>query len=124
MINTFERIKMDNKITKQNVNHGNIQKIYLENKEDNHYKFYIILRSKDKDNEWVAQWGRIGNKPQQKLYEYFKVTPFDQLQAKLKKNYKISQINVFDEPKSSTDEALEYLKSIGIDIDSLDDLLI
>lgn len=115
---------MDNKITKQNVNHGNIQKIYLENKEDNHYKFYIILRSKDKDNEWVAQWGRIGNKPQQKLYEYFKVTPFDQLQAKLKKNYKISQINVFDEPKSSTDEALEYLKSIGIDIDSLDDLLI
>jgi len=112
-------------LTRQNVNYGEIKKIYLENKEENHYKFYIISRKKDKENEWLAQWGRIGARPQQKVYSYSKITPYDQFMSKLKKGYQIINSDTFKESlEQTTNESLEYLRSIGIDVDSLDDILL
>jgi predicted DNA-binding WGR domain protein len=116
---------MKNSLNRESVNNGDIKKIYLENKEDNHFKFYIISRKKEKPTEWLAQWGRIGARPQQKVYSYSKITPYDQLEAKLKKGYTLINSDTFKEALSQTvNESLEYLKSIGIDIDSLDDILL
>jgi predicted DNA-binding WGR domain protein len=113
-----------NKLDRESVNFGDIKKIYLENKEDNHFKFYIISKEKDK-REWLAQWGRIGARPQSKKYQYSQTTPWDQYQAKLKKGYTLINSDTFmDEIDRTKNETLEYLRSVGIDVDSLDDILL
>lgn len=115
----------NNDLNMNSVNNGDIKKIYLENKEDNHYKFYIISKSKDRPTEFLAQWGRIGTKPQSKIYPYSKKLPWDQLQEKLRKGYTVISSDLFSNiVEKSENEALEYLKSLGIDIDDLDDILL
>jgi predicted DNA-binding WGR domain protein len=115
----------NNILDRSSVNYGNIKKIYLECKEDNHYKFYILSKEKDNKEKWLAQWGRIGNRPQSKWYESSKISMYDQYQAKIKKGYQLINSDSFEQAVNQTvNETLEYLRSIGIDVDSLDDILL
>jgi predicted DNA-binding WGR domain protein len=118
-------MRTNNNLNRDNVDFGDIKKIYLENKEDNHFKFYILTRDLSKPKKWLAQWGRIGKKPQSMVYDYEKATMFEQYQAKLKGGYKLISSDTFDQSIAQVEnEALDYLKSIGIDVDSLDDILL
>jgi predicted DNA-binding WGR domain protein len=118
-------IKNENELTRQSVNNGNIKKIYLENKQDNHFKFYILSKTKESKDTWLAQWGRIGAKPQSKIYSFDKLTMYDQYIAKLAKGYELINSDTFEQSiDQKVNETMEYLKSIGIDVDSLDDILL
>jgi predicted DNA-binding WGR domain protein len=114
-----------NNINRESLNNGNIKNVYLENREEGHYKFYIISRKKSEKDTWLAQWGRIGNNPQKKTYSYTKKKPWDQLNEKLKKGYKIINSDTFESIMEETiNETLEYMRSVGVFVDSLDDILL
>jgi predicted DNA-binding WGR domain protein len=112
-------------LSKQNVDYGDIRKIWLECKDPsrNTFKYYILTRNKDKPNQFLAEWGRIGSKPQSMEYHYSKKTMWEQYQAKINKGYSLITSQTFDQAgEADANEPFEYLKSIGIDVDSLDDL--
>ena len=100
----------------------NVEKIVLENTEDNHYKFYHMSR---KDNQkdsfspylngrqFTASWGRIGTEKtvtggRRKDYN-LKYGMAEQMAAKLKKGYKIKTYQVFGEHSIAYQEFMELI---------------
>ena len=91
---------------------------------NNHKKYYVMtnledtkkfdFKYKEKDvnrYEWVAQWGRIGSKPQQKRYSYDDKFE-DTIMKKRAKGYVPVFVEFWGEHLS---EIEEYFRSLGDD---------
>jgi predicted DNA-binding WGR domain protein len=116
----------------------NVEKVVLENvdAQHNHYKYYHLSRNKDKPDQFVAQWGRIGNKHQSKIYTANDFSGFgpsllnpgymmwSQMCKKLKKGYKIKTYKCFDDKSESYIEFLDWLGSEGVELFNDDDEII
>jgi len=115
---------------------SNVEKIVLENTQDNHYKYYHLSQNKrDLENSgpirndgtylnggyiFTASWGRIGAKAQKKVYEkkvYNDPTMWEQMTKKLEKGYVVKLYQSFGEHSSAYDE---FMALIGGDNDLFD----
>jgi len=106
---------------------NSVQVLVLENTQENHYKYYHLSRNKT-DHSYLAQWGRIGNKAQSKVYEvprakfnldYVGEAMYIKMQEKLKKGYILKTYKTFGDHSSGYEEFMLYLKENDTDIDNL-----
>jgi predicted DNA-binding WGR domain protein len=96
-----------------------VEKILLEYREpeENHLKYYHLSRKKD-ETQFLAQWGRIGAAPQNKLYDKpiktFKDLPgvnmWTQMRSKMDKGYKIIAYKKFDDHTEGYYEFMNWLE--------------
>lgn len=56
----------------------------LVNDQGNHYKYYNIYKQ---DNKAIAQWGRVGKKPQAVTYSVYEMKT--KIREKVRKGYRI-----------------------------------
>ena len=97
---------------------SNVKQILLQNTEDNHYKEYLLSQEKHLEQNWnghtfLAEWGRIGVKRKQsKVYKTTQqLTMWDQMNAKLKKGYKVKDVLLFSDVGKRTLDT--FLASLG-----------
>ena len=93
-----------------------VQRVVLENKEDNHYKQYHLSQTVPQQfregHKYLAEWGRIGvNKKQSKWYEgNERTTMWDQMNKKIAKGYKVIRVECFGDRSLKFEE---YMASLG-----------
>jgi predicted DNA-binding WGR domain protein len=120
----------------------NVEKVVLENidSKNNHYKFYHLSIDINKNSgKILAQWGRIGSRPQSKLYDYSEIlnnsqspvvsktglAMWEQMHKKLKKGYKLKTYKLFHEHSIEYAQFMDWLGDEGVELfDDDDEILI
>jgi predicted DNA-binding WGR domain protein len=90
-----------------------VEKVVLEHTEDGHYKYYHLSR-KQNENRFLAQWGRIGNRPQSKVYEGGGM--WEQMRAKLKKGYQIKTYKLYGDHSEAYTKFMDWLGENDVEL--------
>ena len=99
-----------------------IEKIVLECREDNHYKYYHLSQREPNSLEFSVKYGRINSTQKTHIYTWSKdrKTMYDQFLSKIGKSkgsYKIQSYKFFGERSS---EYEEFMQLMGDDAELFD----
>jgi predicted DNA-binding WGR domain protein len=90
-----------------------VEKVVLEHTEEGHYKFYHISR-KQNEKSFLAQWGRIGNRPQSKVYH--NASMWEQMLVKKRKGYKVKTYKLFGDHSEAYTNFMEWLGENDVEL--------